>query len=81
MTKTKRFSAITSPLPKAMNSEAISPAASLYQTLSKEDGSPTDESRMRAAQYVRMSTERQDFSLETQAMANTAYAADRKSVV
>lgn len=29
----------------------------------------------RAAQYVRMSTERQDFSIETQTMANAAYAA------
>jgi DNA invertase Pin-like site-specific DNA recombinase len=75
MTKTNRFSAITSPMPKAMTGEVSSPAASLYRALSQDDGSSTDESRMRAAQYVRMSTERQDFSIETQVMANAAYAA------
>jgi len=35
----------------------------------------TSTSIERAAQYVRMSTERQDFSIETQIMTNAAYAA------
>lgn len=75
MTKLNRFSAIKSPAPKALTNEVSSPAAGLYEALSQTDGSPTIGPKIQAAQYVRMSTERQDFSIETQVMANAAYAA------
>lgn len=75
MTKSNGFPATKSPVYKPQLREAPRRTAKLYEALSKADHSSEADYRIPAAQYVRMSTERQDFSIEIQVMANEAYAA------